>query len=297
MNPVTDLKSCGGGGIDKAVELLLETGRATTAQAQTLIYIDEAVRVPVLVVPNGTGYKVESLLHLLPPWAAPTPTRKVGTVSVHDLDSFCRYFLTHKEEGAAIFVSVSETGATFVGVMNAHDKSAKHQDHRVSYTCAPSVEWKRWMANNNKALTQTAFVEHLEDCEELITAPASADLIKLLSSLSGKSDASFKGAVNLFNGAIKVNFEEEVTLRGGAESGTSQGEMEIPNRIQATLPPFTNGPLWKADCRLRVRVQNRALTLQYETIDTHLIIRDAVNEMIRKVAELTKVEPFLGIAP
>lgn len=273
------------------VEQLLQAGITISAQTAKPVMLNGE---SFLVHPSGSGFEVKNLTQLLPPHAKDKPQRKLGLVVVHSQESFCQYVNAHKEAGATIFVNVTETGAKFTAVLNYHDSAANHGDHRVVFNLKPSVEWLRWMEKDRKPLGQVVFCEHLADCQDFITSPPGADLITLLQNIEGKVDSAFKQSINLHNGSSKLTFDEEVTFGASKETTKRPGEMEIPTVLELLLPPFANGPAWKAKARLKTRVEQRKVHFVYETLDTHLVVQAAVTDLIKNVAAATTITPLLG---
>lgn len=277
------------------VQQLLEAGMKIGAVNKENV-VDLGDGKKVIVVPNGSGFQVVDLP--VPSTAKPAPTRKVGVFHLLDVDSFVLYVNAHKTKGSVVFLDVTPSGATFKAILNHHEDGtegkAGHQDHIVTYTCEKSVEWARWMKYDQQTITQLQFLEHIEDCQLLIREPNSADLMKLLQGLTGTVGVRFGSALNLFNGKMKLAYEEDVKIRGNDEPGVREADMEIPQTISVVIPPFANGPAYEAKVRLRVRVGQNKLTFSYETVDTHLIVQEVVKEMRGKVAQATQIPILLG---
>ena len=238
------------------------------------------------------------------PKLSPRPKRRQGFVLVNSLESFCRFFVrfaTYYPTEPIILVDSDPKGTRgviFTGILNYHGDEPDHCDFGVIYTAALSVEWLRWMEKSGKTMLHAGFVEHLEDVMELITEPPGADLMALISSLTGTKYARFDNASNLHNGSMKLNYEEDVAIRstvGGSSSTASKpGEITVPTEIAAAIAPFEYGVKYKVRNRIRYRVQDRKLAFSYEAIDPHLIIQDAVKHQIKEIHDITKFEPFQG---
>lgn len=285
-----------GGGDASGVAEMLNAGKQIATNSQTPIQLPGGVQ--VIVTPEGDGsFTVLSLESFVPPHARSRPVRKLGNVVVHDIPSFIEFVKLHGEKDATVvFIDVSESGARFTAILNANSKDkANHEDHRVIYTCKPSIEWNRWMQRDKQAMVQQAFIEHLESCQSLIQKPAAADLIVLMQNLQGRNDAAFKQAYNQFNGSFSVTYDETVVVSGA--STTKADKMDVPTSIGICVSPFENSAKYKMDARLRLRVDNRKLVFAYETVDPHLAVKDVVNEMKKKVSEELKAPVLLGSAP
>jgi uncharacterized protein YfdQ (DUF2303 family) len=252
--------------------------------------------------PNGIplialkdGWKVEQHPELVT-----LPPRHSGTLTLADIDSFCRYFKKYKDDDSIILVDSDpegKRGATFVGILNYHSVDGPdHGDFRVQYTAKLSVEWTKWMSMNAVAMRHEQFLEHLDNVKGLIKEPDSAGLLELIGNLEGKVNARFDNAKNLHNGSMKLSYSEDVQLTAGS-AGERKSEMVVPEMIVAGLPVFEFGTPYRVECKLRYRVQNRALTFGYEAVDTHLIVKDAVKDQVARVNELTGTEPMFGTPP
>jgi uncharacterized protein YfdQ (DUF2303 family) len=248
---------------------------------------------PVVIVPYS--YEIKELPHLLS-----KPFRKIGRMVLNDLDSFARYFKAHKTDNSILIADVDPKGARgtkFKAVFNYHGTASGAQDFgdfTAEYTAQLSVEWLRWMAQNGKPLEHAAFLQHLEDNQDIIKEPNGADLLQLISSLQGKVDARFANALNLHNGKMKLSYEEDVELRGAGSTAAKAGTMEVPSELIAGIAPFEFGTPYKIRNRLRYRVKDRQLVFGYEVVDPHKIIQDAAGGQMAELEELTGVKPLCG---
>lgn len=267
---------------------MFDAGRQVATALNTRTEING---MPVAILPPE--YQVKELPSLLK-----KPFRKHGRMVLQDLESFSRYFKTHKTDNSIILADVDpkgQRGTKFKAILNYHGGAEDAQDYgdlSAEYTAQLSVEWMRWMAQNGKPMDHTAFLEHLETNQEIIVQPAGAALLELIASLEGRVNAKFTNALNLHNGKMKLSYEEDVEMRGG--SATKPDAMEVPAELIVGLPPFEFGDAYKVRNRLRYRVVNRQLVFAYEMVDPHKIIQDAANGQIKKLAELTEVQPLYG---
>src|SRR5690625_4744687 len=92
---------------------------------------------------------------------AESPTRKHGSVEMHDVDSFIRYFNAHAAEHSQIYATVNPP--RFVGVLNDHEqKKAGWRDFCVTYNCPISIEWREWAECDGKPMKQVEFADFIE---------------------------------------------------------------------------------------------------------------------------------------
>ncbi len=165
-------------------------------------------------------------------------------------------------------------------------------DHRATYAPQFSTEWNRWMAKNKQRMTQTELAELLEENQSIIVDPPAASLLELVQNLDGKNNITCNSLIRLTNGKQKLVYSEDVTLKG--QVSTEQGEVEFPSSLTVAIAPFDGGPAYKITCRLRYRIENRRLCFWFECVDVHLIIKECVSEVVKRIHEKTEIEPLMG---
>lgn len=248
---------------------------------------------PTLVVPEK--YRVETL---------PQPAERIGrSVNFADVDSFAAYVNRFKTTGTLLFAAVSDTDCKICAHLDHHEKpvlegSARDRfwsSHLATLTCVQTKEWRGWMARNGgeKPFSQTDFALFLEDNERLFRSPGGAELLELVTSLEGKSNVRFNSAIRLNNGRAKLDFEEDVELRG--QSSAVAGALEVPSLLILGIVPFENGPEpYEVRARLRYRIANRTICFWYETVTPHLILRDAARAVMDAVREKVQAPLLIG---
>lgn len=268
---------------------------------QTAIDAGKALGAPVtpqsekdiILVP--TGYEAKAAESLISQYL-PTPRRTKASVRLETADSFIRYVDAYKTEETRIFVTVPDNAPpSFLAVIDYHrsDKNgARWGDHKAHLVTEFSEEWNRITRANKQKMDQVAFATFLEENAELMTTPKGAELLELVATLEGHNNISVSSAIKLSNGKVKMAYEEDVVLKGGAS--TQSGEIEFPQRLQFGVEVLSGGQGFYANARLRYRIENRKVTFWYELIDVHLIIRDVVKGVIAQITEKLKIEPFNG---
>lgn len=243
------------------------------------------------------GGNVVSLAHL------GAPTRIKRKVALIDAGSFCDYVNRFKNPDTLIFAKVTPTGATLTAIIDYHGAPVtspnvvlpRYCDHLATLDLVETEDWKRWTAANRKAMTQVEFATWLEDNAALFNsvkegALKGAELLELVQTLFGTSDVSFTSLMRLKNGTNRLNYIEDSNVRGEVE-----GEpIELPAIITAALQPFDGGPSYAVDARLKTRIEGRKLSLWFETVQMHKIIRDAVLDTVKMVSTKTGLVPLLG---
>ena len=216
--------------------------------------------------------------------------------------SFADYVNRFKTENTLIFASVSESGATFTAMLDYHAAApaltAARCEHVAVFSTIQTPEWKTWMEANRKPMDQVAFATWIEDNLRLFVspegsaAPSGAELLELVKSLHGHSNARFNTALRLNTGAYSVAYEEDVAIRG--TSTTQAGDIELPPEIVSGIAPFQGGPPYEIHARLKSRVTDRKLVLWFETIAVPNIVRDSILALVKQVEAQTKIIPLLG---
>jgi len=266
------------------VQALLDAGRSMGA------VVSSFGSVPTVVIPQG--YKLETLKHE----AAKVPR----SVTFTEPESFAAYVKRFTTAGTLIFASVSDTGCKLVAHLDYHNETTLEtalnarawSTHQAHLTLEVTQEWATWMKRNGgeKPFTQTEFALFLEDNERVFESPSGADLLELVSTLEGKSNVRFNTAIRLNSGKNKLDFEEDVELRGGVVAGS----MEVPAKLLLLIQPFSGVPHYRVQARLRYRIVSKALVFWYETVTPHLVIRDAAKAVLLTVADETKVPVLIG---
>jgi uncharacterized protein YfdQ (DUF2303 family) len=272
--------------IPDTVQALLDAGRSMGA----VVEVDGSV--PAVVIPQG--YKLEALRF--------DAARVARSVTFTDPTSFIDYVNRYKMAGTLIFAALTDTGCKLVAHLDYHAQPTLEAElptrawstHTAHLTLEVTQEWGTWMKRNGgeKPFNQTEFALFLEDNERVFESPSGADLLELVTTLEGRSNVRFNTAIRLNSGKNKLDFEEDVELRGA--SSVTTGSLEIPAKLRLLIQPFSGVPHYRVDVRLRYRIVSKALVFWYETVTPHLVIRDAAKAVLATVAEATGVPVLIG---
>ena len=242
----------------------------------------------LIVIPQNQ--KVESLAKFFP------PKRIEQQPSFLETGSFTAYVKRFKTENTLVFANVTETGADFTAVLDYHGAAPElnpdYCRHVARFSAVETPEWKVWKQYNRKAMNQVEFAVFLEDNASLFVDPSGAELLELVRSLHGHRNARFNTALRLDNGAYSVSYDEEVVVKGSAQARS--GDMELPPIIKAGVAVFQGGQPYEVVARLKSRVEERKLSLFYETVALHVIIRESILAIVKQIAEETGIVPLLG---
>lgn len=252
----------------------------------------------VVVVPNN--YKVESLEKLIAPFLE-HPRRTKASVSLTTLASFIDYVVAYTTEDTKVFAQVPQGNAipTFRAIIDYHSDgesvgaySPRWCEHQATYAPAFTEEWNRWFGQDRKHMDQLTFATFLEENQALVHEPKGAELLEIVSTLEGKNDIRCSSLVRLNNGRQKLTYEEDVVLKGN--STTTTGQVEFPTQLIVGIAPFDGGPTYQIKARLKYRIPNRRLEFWFETVDVHLVLKDAVNGIVATIKEKLEIEPLFG---
>jgi uncharacterized protein YfdQ (DUF2303 family) len=247
----------------------------------------------VLILPEG--YCAQSVETLIEKYLT-NPRRVKASVKLQHLGSFIDYVVAFAlNNQTRIF---SATDGSLVAVIDYHsaNKGANPDphwgEHRAHYAPVITPEWQRWIERNKKRMEQTQFAEFLEENQALIVDPSGADLLEMVQTLEGKNHIDYNSAIRLTNGKMKLDYSEQVELKGVVNS--VKGAVEFPTILTAGLVPFDGGNAYRVSCRLRYRIESRKLTFYYEIIDPHLVLKTAIAEITDLVTDKTGIAPLTG---
>lgn len=247
--------------------------------------------VPAVIIPQD--WKIQTY-----PETMPTPLRKTGTVKLDNADSFIRFYNDHKDSSSVIFTDADTTGqrgAVFTGILNYHGSNEDEPafgDFRCVYAAQLSPDWNKWLTRSKNAMNHMQFLEHLDDCQDMIVEPAGASLLELIRDLEGTVGGSFKSALNLHNGSMDIHYSEEVKAGDPRDAA-----VQVPVELVVSIQPFDFGAAYRMKNKLRYRVANKAISFGYEPVKPELIILDAVNDQVKNIEKNCGVTPFYGKPP
>lgn len=247
---------------------------------------------PVLVLPEG--FKAVELENLLP-----APTRKRGTTTLNDAESFIAVVLDQKGDSTRLYSTINPP--TFTAVFNADAKEAGWCDHKAQYNAPLSVEWGAWGKVDAKQMNQVDMARFIEanmidivplqpDTEKKHPgSPDGATLLEICRTLEAKKKVTFKSSVRLPDGSTQFTYDEDVS--GSAVKGT----MSIPEQFTIGVPVFENGEKWQVDVRFRYRIQEGGhLVMWLELVRPHKTIETAVKELREQIANETGLKVLNG---
>lgn len=248
----------------------------------------------VFVVPEG--YQMQSVESMVESYN-PAPRRTKASITLTTADSFVSYVKEHKTPLTRIFVandySKNQGAPRYSAYIDFHGPTTpswvEHSAH-LGLTFTP--EWMQWNARNASQMFQNDFAVFVEAHLAQILNPSGADMLELIQTLEGTSDARYTSATRLSNGMSKFVYEVDVSLKGN--TGTTPGAVEFPTELALALAPFEGGPAYKVTARLRYRLQGGKITFWYELVDLHLVVKTALAEIDAKFSDELGITPFAG---
>lgn len=230
------------------------------------------------------GYKLEDLEQF------DTAPRKLKAAPVFaSLDSFTAYVKEFQEDRTRIFAN-SDTGHLLARLDYHEAGEPSWNTHSASYHPKQTEEWKRWLAQDNKYMSQGDFAEFIESNIQDITKPEGATMLEIAKTFEAKTSTEFKSGIRLDNGNQKLTFAQDTTAKAGASL-----ELEIPSEFDLALTPFAFGEAYPVKARLRYRINDKKeLVLKYQLINPHKVIEALVLRLIDKVAEDLEIRPLIG---
>ncbi len=240
---------------------------------------------PFIVVPNDC--KVENL------GAYVQPSVIKATPLFREMDSFIAYVAKWSNPDTTIFANPAPDSLEVTAIIDYHTaEGANWCKHRAIFRTQMTPEYQTWMAANRKIMNQVDFATWLEDNAQLIRTPSGAELLELVRALHGHKNARFGGEVRLKTGNYSVSWEEETVVKANIK--TEGGDLELQHSIMAGIAPFYGVKPYPIQARLKTKVEDRKLSLWFETVSPHLIMRDSINLLCAQIREELKCPLLMG---
>ena len=245
-----------------------------------------------IVVGFGPEGEAVDLRPLFEAWRD-RPERKIGTAKAQTLDAFMSLTRRHASPTTtAIFADTSWRTPSLTAVLDYHDEAgggAGHCRHRVHYPFPLSEEWKAWVAQDAKPMSQGDFAAFIEDHIADLSSPTEAevaaferdfsmlvatpaDVIQLSRGLAVQVDAKVKSAITLQTGEMQVLFEE-------AHVGPGSGSpLKVPGLFVLAIAPFFLGERIRLPVRLRYRVTEGRIVWRFHMFRPDFYVAERIRE-------------------
>lgn len=209
------------------------------------------------------------------------PVRIKQKTELKSQDSFCDWIDRFKISESVIFESLENL--SFLCVFNEQTREdSSHRDNTCRMSLKASDEWSLLKLNQGKKLTQLEFIEMIEDLEDVFTKPSGSDLMDIISNFQHNTKVSFKSAVNVANGNIRLKYSEDEV----------EGTKEIPRVWELGLVLHEGSAAYPVKMKIRHRVEEFQLHFTYKLVDYKKLENLSFEKVAEDIAVKTKLPAF-----
>ena len=221
------------------------------------------------------------------------PAMKSGTATVTAAESFIKLVNRHKTKDSVLFADTDWEKPSLLAVIDYHEAQAPGAadwlKHRIVYDFPLTDEWKAWIEQDGKMMTQQDFAEWFEVHLPELSSPDSQEaedfltnyglkvaypneILALTRGISVHVESRVKNNLTLQSGEGEITFEEE-------HKDASGSKFTVPGLFILSIKPFRMGNACRIPVRLRYRVSGGAVKwffkmLRPEDYVTEEILRD-----------------------
>lgn len=274
-----------------------DTANAVLETAAVLTELTAAAIAPVsvgdhhyLVLPPGYEHRdiTEAVVK-----TKSAPARKSGTTHVHDVASLLQLCTDRKQENADatgyLYADIGRRSITAVWNDQRQAHTPGWRDHRAVFTAELTPEFKRWLEQDRKAMSQEAFAEFIED--NAADLPDAQLLLEVAGTLSAKTDVQFRSARRLDNGQVQLGYVETINTSAGTE-----GQLTVPKIFAVGVRIFKAGNGYLINARLKYRLTQGAVKFWYELDRPERAVELAFEGYVTEVREKSGFAVLLGAA-
>ena len=230
---------------------------------------------------------------------AATPRRIKTTATLATKDAFVEYVRRHQTGANASTVwcnlEAEKGKVAFAALLDDHGSGGSApgwRTHRATFDPPFSVEWSRWLAHNSKQCGQEAFAVFLEDNQKDIMGgegfPTGAEMLAMALDFQAKQDQSFKSAMRLQSGGIRMEFVS-------ADDGATVQAMQVFERFRIAIPVFRDDKeRFPIVARLRYRHPGGKLSFWYELIREDQVFEQSSAALVDHVRTQCGLPFFFG---
>lgn len=253
----------------------------------------DLITVPIRQVSDGEGGKrlevfADALEHLEA--RQPSPARRKGSHTLHELDSLIVHVNRYKNDDAIAWANAG--AAQIVVVFNDHpsgDHRAAWRDHRATYTCPKSPEWLAWTALDGVPMPQDKFADFVESRLEDLSQhsdglPKPLEVLAMARNLIIRSKGTYERQLNPTTG--------ENLLVSKTENETTS--TAIPRAFGLAIPVFENGAKYAVEARVRLAMTEGKPMFSFVLHRRKEIERDAFGDVRKAIAEQTGIVVLAG---
>lgn len=225
------------------------------------------------------------------------PATRTGSVALHTIPSFIAYLRRHQGPGTEVWVD--RRNAAFVAVLDDHGERGEDQtpaeapagwgDHRATCILRPSNDLNKWLAGDNKLMSQVDFADFIETVMHTIADPPAADLYEIAQTLQGNRSVVWKSGQRQADGQVQFRYEEQLDGRAGPS-----GDLEIPTVITIALELYEGTEPVHVLANFRWRLNEGRVLLGYRLQQLDVALREAIDAEIERVEAFTGRDTLLG---
>ena len=272
-----------------------QTEAQAIANLSQLPFISEThTSFPVAFVPVGDGQWNALSLEAF----QSEPSRKKGTIQLHDVDSFIEASQIHGvKDCSMIYIDAdyANNRVSATAVFNDHGSTdIGWRDHRATFTPRQNKSWKEWIEQNKKPMNQIElanfFEQNLSDFTSAEGKPSGAQVLEFVLCLQETRTVRYGSAVNLQNGMVKLEFTED-------NDKAQKGQLEMFKDFALGIAPFFGGDAYQVNAFLRYRINRNTgeITFWYELQKPEKVLESACSDMISRIGDKTGLTVMFGI--
>lgn len=207
------------------------------------------------------------------------PSRKTGTTTVRDAESFLAYWTKHHDTDSEVYADSERLTVTAVLDANTPD-AARWAGHRVHLALRETTAWQQWTRQDGQLMRQEEFAEFLEDHLPELLEPSSADMLEIAQSFQAAVKVDFQSASRLSSGQRQFQYVETQSTKAG-----QKGQLTVPETFVIGLVPFEGSEGYKLTARLRHRIGQNGLQLGYKLERPDEIRKTAFADVVKAIGE------------
>ena len=233
----------------------------------------------------------------------PGPKNPSGKIHCHRQEDFGRVFQNYQDERSTIFADPEKF--TFLAIFDHFSPNAdKEKGDTPKDEGQPSktdrkLGWRQFIATLilkksrklkaweglNAATPQPTFADFIEEHLDDIATPDGQTVLQIATDLETNSSGSFKSKLNLDNGSVQLNFQDEATAT-----------VEVPKEITLAIPLFEGGERYKIAARLRFQVREGLLTFRVLLSNLEDAIDQEFERLVQEIEEAVALPIIRGSA-
>lgn len=259
------------------------------------------------------------------------PFMRKGTAKMADLASLIGWANRFKDSNSVLYALNQDSGPTLTCIADYHmagpssldemgDITARHGQHRASYTFPVSKQWARWMKASGDAMSGVEMGAFLEDnILDVIDPPTALTLPGLagaeateaeirLIDIARRLEGSYGNASQLMGMAKSFTVNEaadytvahnsttgEATVQIKSEHMDANGQpIKVPKLFLIAIPVFEGGPAYRLPVRFQYRKAGQTVKFFLTLHDPKFARDHAFDEAVQAAHTETGLPLFMG---